>query len=224
MKNSMGTYNGFFSKNYFKRKLNLAKSFIKTNLPIILSKTLWYMKKLENYFTEHGILTCVIIGILGLIVSYNSFAVLSFTFIAILFCLINKYISLQRDRFYLTRDFSSAIKQLDDIIAECMTEYTIFNNYDKEDSYITEAEQDKIREELTNMVSSKISNVLIKKLSLYYNSESIYTIIAMKINVFIMNYVITNNKISDSKTIKQGTASDDANESSTIPFILRNQK
>lgn len=89
---------------------------------------------------------------------------------------------------------SSIPEILDLIIQESFTDYQIKFLAHRELGYINEEEEIKIREGLINVISLRISDASLDKLSLFYNKKNIADILADKIYIAVMNYVIEHNK------------------------------
>lgn len=83
---------------------------------------------------------------------------------------------------------------LDLIITESFTDYKIKELIIKEDEYINTQREEEIRRDLVDIVTSRISNAALDKISLFYNISNIGEIIADKIYIAVMDYVINHNK------------------------------
>lgn len=79
------------------------------------------------------------------------------------------------------------------IIDECFNDYKIKELVGSEDEYINSERESEIRKGLTNLVTQRISNAALDKLSLFYNISEIAEILADKIYITVMNYVIDHN-------------------------------
>ena len=84
--------------------------------------------------------------------------------------------------------------RLDKIIESCFQEYSIMNLIYKTEWYIKEEEEVQISKDICNLVSLRISPVMMKQLSLYYNEEAIMDIIATRVYFKVTNFVIEHNK------------------------------
>ena len=84
-------------------------------------------------------------------------------------------------------------KLLDLIIDESFTDYRIKSLVDQE-GVINSEREGEIRNELVRIVSGRISNAALEKLSLFYNMKNIADILADKIYIRIMDYVVDHNK------------------------------
>lgn len=95
---------------------------------------------------------------------------------------------------------SNIIEVLNTIIQDAFTDYSIKTLIMYEGQYINAEMEDEIRRGLVSLVSSRISNAAIDKLSLLYRPENIANIIGDKIYITVMNYVIAhNNQLENSK-------------------------
>lgn len=83
---------------------------------------------------------------------------------------------------------------LEIIIEESFADYKVKSLVPLNEGFINTDREAEIRKELVNLVSSRISNAALDKLSLYYNIKNIADIMADKIYILIMNYVIEHNK------------------------------
>ena len=181
----------------------------------------WYCDLINDYFNKRGIISIILIALL-----VNFFYPDYTTYIAVLavigICmnLFNKYLNTQRDIILLRKNLSTITAELDEIIGESLQEFLIMNSYDG-DIYITPEIETKIRQSVADLVSARLSPAMIHKLCFKYNEESVYTLIASRINIIIMQYTIQNNRDLDNK--KMHTQNDNGVlESSTIPYIIKN--
>lgn len=85
-------------------------------------------------------------------------------------------------------------KMLDSLIDECIADYLASNPEYINSEHITDAAELNMRKQVANLVSSRLSEALYDKLSLYYNRLTIPSIIADKIYLKITAYVIDVNK------------------------------
>lgn len=83
---------------------------------------------------------------------------------------------------------------LDLIINESFTDYKIKCLLPLEENYINSKREAEIRQGLTALVSNRISSSALDKLRLFYNTEHIAEIMADKIYICVMNYVISHNR------------------------------
>lgn len=82
---------------------------------------------------------------------------------------------------------------LDLVIQESFTDYQVKYLAPLNEGYINEAREIEIRNELSSMVSSRISGAVLDKISLFYNIKNIAAIIADKIYICVMDYVVSHN-------------------------------
>lgn len=113
--------------------------------------------------------------------------------------LIKKYLSIKEYDINVNIQVSDKdIAILDSILTECLGEYLIVNGYANIE-YITEQDENNINKQVGEMVAKRMSPAVITKLSLIYNSESLSEIIAQKIYISVMSYVIEKNRIKTTK-------------------------
>ena len=89
---------------------------------------------------------------------------------------------------------------LNEFIEECFQEYKIKQLVPDRDGtleYITDEREKEIRDDLVKIVSSRLSPVLMERLSLYYRADHIGSVIADKIYLTVMNYVIETNAMKN---------------------------
>lgn len=84
---------------------------------------------------------------------------------------------------------------LDLIIQESFTDYQVKYLAPMNEGFINEEREAAIRKDLVQMVSLRISNAALDKLSLFYNIKNIADIIADKIYICVMNYVTEHNSV-----------------------------
>lgn len=124
-------------------------------------------------------------------------------FLASLIVIGNKYINNKHEEFIIVTDFSGAIKELDTLIADSIQEYMIMSGLAQTD-YITDKLETQIRTESSKLVTAKLSTALYKKLCYQYSEESVYTVIAARIYLIIMNFTIqTNQKSRNNDTVTE---------------------
>jgi hypothetical protein len=76
---------------------------------------------------------------------------------------------------------------------ECMNDYMATHPEIAQQHYITEEEETQIRKDLSSLLINRMSVPFLNKLSLYYNSMTISSIIAEKIYIKVTGYVVENN-------------------------------
>lgn len=96
---------------------------------------------------------------------------------------------------HVNADINSSIPEiLDLVITECFNDYRIKFLEPIEQGYITSEREIEIRSDLVRIVTGRISEATLDKLSLFYNINSIADILADKIYICVMNYVVDHNK------------------------------
>lgn len=94
----------------------------------------------------------------------------------------------------VTSTIDSSIPEiLSMVIRECFEDYQIKTLLPLEEGYINSEREAEIRRGLVDMVTSRLSSATIDKLSLYYNIKNIADIIADKVYITVLNYVVEHN-------------------------------
>lgn len=89
---------------------------------------------------------------------------------------------------------------VDDIIKEVFARYQIMNLSHEENLYISDKRQYKIMEDVLKLVFEAISDNIIDKLSFIYKKEYIQDLIAQKVQMIVLQFVIeTNGSYRDEK-------------------------
>lgn len=88
---------------------------------------------------------------------------------------------------------SSIPEILDLIIQESFTDYQVKYLAPLDEGFINEEREIEIRKDIVEMVTSRISNAALSKISLFYNINNIADILADKIYIMVMNYVTEHN-------------------------------
>ena len=88
---------------------------------------------------------------------------------------------------------SSIPEILDLIINESFNDYKVRMLLPLEEGYINSTREDEIRKGLVAIVTNRISSAALDKLSLFYNIKNIADILADKIYIIVMGYVIDHN-------------------------------
>ena len=96
---------------------------------------------------------------------------------------------------------------LNDFITDCLQDYVLYNIVpDSNLDYINKDKEDEIRKGITDMVMTRLSDPIIKKITMCYSIDHFNVIIAEKIFVIVSIYVADFNmghdKVSDVKKIK----------------------
>ena len=82
---------------------------------------------------------------------------------------------------------------LEYLIQDCFNDYKVKNLAYKIEEYITPEREAEIRKDLVEVVTKRLSRATLDKLSLFYNIDSIATILADKIYIIVMDYVVDHN-------------------------------
>ena len=98
----------------------------------------------------------------------------------------------KEDTFYMGIKVDEVRLELDNFINECLEEYLVFSSYDGLNQISPDGET-RIRNNVVDLVSARISPTLFKKLSIKYKEESVYDVMAVRINIIVMNHVIAVN-------------------------------
>lgn len=185
---------------YMKEFLN---SKLKPTISKVRSKVGDIILLLKENFTKEPFVYLTIIFLLSLLFSISIYKIGFVLFLVALIILGNKFINNKHEEFILTTDFSSAIKELDSLISDCIQEYMVMNGL-ANTTYINDKLETQIRTQTTNLVTAKLSNTLFKKLSYLYNEEAVYTVIAARIYIIIMNFTIqTNEKARNNEVVTE---------------------
>ena len=148
---------------------------------------------MEVLYTQLNLQTLIIIGIITILV---------LVFEISLFKSFNKWIKYKYSELELKKydielhlQITDNIEErLDTIIESCFQEYSLMNLIYKTDWYIKEDEEIEINKDICSLVSDRISPVMLKQISLYYNGDSIYEIIEKRVYFRVTNFVIEHNK------------------------------
>lgn len=137
------------------------------------------------------VITCIIVAV----------CLTGLAIVVVIFGIKNKkdILSLQQHGINVTAQIDNSVPLiLETIINECFTDYCIMNlSQYGEGVYIDDETEKKIRTDIVEMVSNRISPSALDKLSLYYNLVSIANVIADKIYILVMGYVVNQNRIID---------------------------
>ena len=118
----------------------------------------------------------------------------------------------KEETFYMGIEVNEVRMELDNFISECLEEYLVYSSPDAET---------KIRNKIVDLVSARISPTLFKKLSIKYKEESVYDVIANRINIMVMNHVIAVNTNLDRERMEteRNRAPKDNRYTSTIQYL-----
>lgn len=86
---------------------------------------------------------------------------------------------------------------LNDIIEDSFRDYEIMVLIPKNELYITDEREKEIRNDLVQKVVQRLSPMALDKISLFYNVHQIDSIIADKVYITVMNYVVSHNALVD---------------------------
>ena len=158
---------------------------------------------LKDNFNNSPFVYITIVFILSYIFTDSIYKVSFVLFLLSLIVIANKFVNNKHEEFILTTDFSVSIKELDSLISDCIQEYMVMNGL-ANTTYINTKLEEQIRSETTNLVTAKLSNTLYKKLSYLYNEDAVYTVIAARIYIIIMNFTIqTNEKARNNEVVTE---------------------
>lgn len=88
---------------------------------------------------------------------------------------------------------------LNDIIDDCFRDYEIMVLAPKNELYITDEREKEIRNDLVEIVVKRLSPMALDKISLFYNVHNIDEIIAEKVYITVMNYVVSHNAVIEQR-------------------------
>ena len=146
-----------------------------------------------------------------LILTILAFLVLGTTCIILFYVLYNRRLRLKELEVISTVDIDDKVMAvLDIVINDCFKDYQILRLIPMQKMYITEEHEDRIRKDMVDMVTTRISPYTLEKLSLVYNPAHIAEVISDKIYIVVMNYVLNVNLPYNDEELS-------ANESSSAP-------
>ena len=90
-------------------------------------------------------------------------------------------------------------KILEAIINDAFRDYQIMNLIPRGELYITDEREKEIRSDLIDKVVTRLSPMALDKISLFYNVHQIDAIIADKVYITVMNYVVDHNSVISEK-------------------------
>lgn len=103
---------------------------------------------------------------------------------------------LTRYQINITADIDRRIPDiLSLMIQECFDDYKIKILVPLDEGFINSEREDAIRRDLTSIVAARMSPSMLDKLSLYYNIVNIDKVLADKIYITTMDYVVNHNKL-----------------------------
>ena len=92
---------------------------------------------------------------------------------------------------------------LNDIIDDCFRDYEIMVLVPKNELYITDEREKEIRNDLVAKVVERLSPMALDKISLFYNVHRIDEIIADKVYITVMNYVVSHNSLIEQQSSRK---------------------
>ena len=95
---------------------------------------------------------------------------------------------------------SSIPKILESIINDAFQDYQIMTLIPRQELYINSEREKEIRKDLVEKVVTRISPMALDKVSLFYNIHQIDEIIADKVYIIVMNYVVEHNRVVSSES------------------------
>ena len=103
---------------------------------------------------------------------------------------------LTRYQINITADIDRRIPDiLSLMIQECFDDYKIKILVPLDEGFINSEREDAIRRDLTSIVAARMSPSMLDKLSLYYNIVNIDKVLADKIYITTMDYVVNHHKL-----------------------------
>ena len=136
-----------------------------------------------------------------------AFAILSISIVVMLILFYKHTKHHQRELLELARYstnvqaiIDSSIPQiLDTIITDAFQDYQVMELLPRNEPYITDEREKEIRSKLIEKVANRLSPMALDKISLFYNIHKIDEIIADKVYIIVMNYVIEHNRLIQTK-------------------------
>lgn len=101
---------------------------------------------------------------------------------------------------------------LDKLIQECFDEWYALNEGYREIEFINKDKEKDILLKINELVAARMSRTFQSKLNSYYNEEAVDDVVAKKVYMLVMNYVITNNIPKDKPKLPNYSANGDMTE------------
>lgn len=116
--------------------------------------------------------------------------------------ILNSWVEIKRADQVLTKDYNeeAIVAHLDKMIEEELNRYEMYELEPKEIVYINSKMEDQLVEMVKAGVQERLSNILIEKLSMIYNTDYVGTYIGKYIHMKITTYVVLYNKSNSSLT------------------------
>ena len=97
-------------------------------------------------------------------------------------------------RLHISAQIDKTIPELlEYIIQESFRDYEATTLVPLNEDYINEEREKEIRAELVNIVGERISPITLEKIAIFYNEDNIAKVIADKIYITVMTYVVEHN-------------------------------
>lgn len=175
-----------------------------------------------KFIRNHMIMISILLAILAFFSrEYEIIAGLEVSLILITFLYdMREKQAFEEDVFYMGIKVDEVRLELDNFINECLEEYLVFSSYDGLNQISPDGET-RIRNNVVDLVSARISPTLFKKLSIKYKEESIYDVMAVRINIIVMNHVIAVNTNLDRERMESARSKpvNDNRYTSTIQYM-----
>lgn len=169
-----------------------------------------YLLSFNELYKEYPFMILFFAWMFLMLVGNRPIANTTIVLIVAALTIVNKFVNNRFNKFILMHDFNIANKNLDLLITSCIEEYLIMNGL-SEKKFFTSDEENKMREEITNMVSSKISKKLLFELTECYNEDVVYTIIGSRIYVLITKIITYTNTQKVPENVNNSPIVDDNN-------------
>lgn len=175
-----------------------------------------------KFIRNHMIMISILLAILAFFSrEYEIIAGLEVSLILITFLYdMREKQAFEEDVFYMGIKVDEVRLELDNFINECLEEYLVFSSYDGLNQISPDGET-RIRNNVVDLVSARISPTLFKKLSIKYKEESVYDVMAVRINIIVMNHVIAVNTNLDRERMESSRNKpvNDNRYTSTIQYM-----
>lgn len=175
-----------------------------------------------KFIRNHMIMISILLAILAFFSrEYEIIGALEVSLIIITFLYdMREKQAFEEDVFYMGIKVDEVRLELDNFINECLEEYLVFSSYDGLNQISPDGET-RIRNNVVDLVSARISPTLFKKLSIKYKEESVYDVMAVRINIIVMNHVIAVNTNLDRERMESARSKpvNDNRYTSTIQYM-----
>ena len=115
----------------------------------------------------------------------------------------NKMIELSKHKMHISAQIDKSIPDLlEFIIQESFEDYIATTLIPLDEGYINSDREKEIRNDLVNVITDRISPVALEKIAIFYNENNIAKIMADKIYISVMAYVVEHNKPWASNSIQ----------------------